>query len=148
MGSGERSTLKKLEGAARYWLGSDKPNPKAKPLAVDEEVAQALRRVGVKEEDIEVALAQEEAEEAEESLEQVDFEVHEDGWESWLFFLKVQTQWVFRGMAGDRAGLNNAAVEATMRMAGVKRARQSALLDDLQLMELAVLKADGERAQR
>lgn len=118
---------------------------------VDEEAAAALRRVGVKEADIEAALAQEvkaEVEaEAEAEPKRDDFEVYEDCWESVLFFLKVQTQWLYVGMGG-RAGLDSTAVEATMRMTGVKRAAQAALLADLQVMEREVLKADGERTDK
>ncbi len=116
-------------------------------MAVDEEAAAALRRVGVKEADIEAALAQEaEAQEAQEPDE--EFEVHEDNWQSLLFFLRVQTQWVYFGIGGSRAGLNNTAVESTMRMARVKRVDQDALLDDLQVMEREILKSDAERAAK
>lgn len=115
---------------------------------MDEEAAQALRRVGVKEEDIEAALAQEVEEETEAAPERFDFEVYEDCWEGVLLFLKVQTQWSYRGMEGQRSGLNYAAVESTMRMAGVKRVRQAGLLDDMQVMERAVLDADAERADK
>lgn len=138
MGSGDRGAVKKLSGAALHWLGVDRPP--ARPLTVDEGVADGLRRMGVSEADIEAQV------QAHSAPEPTDFEVHEDCWESVLFFLRVQTQWVCRGMDGARAGLNYAGVEAAMRMDGVKRARQSALLDDLQLMERAVLKADGEQA--
>lgn len=145
MGNGERSALKKLEGAARYWLGADK-SPAAKPIAVDEEAAQALRRVGVKEEDIEAALAQEAQAEVVPEIE--DFEVYEDCWDSAMFFLKVQTQWIFVGMGAQRMGFNNTALESTMRMAGVKRKDQAALLDDLQVIEREVMKVEGERAAK
>lgn len=114
-------------------------------MAVDEEAAEALRRVGVKEEDIEAALAQEE----EAAPEPEDFEVYEDCWDSVMFFLRVRRQWLYRGMDGQRAGLNHTAVEATMRMCGVKRAAQAALLDDLQVMECEVLKGPlSERPKR
>lgn len=140
MGVGEWGPLKKLTGAARYWLGVDKPD--ARPMTVDDGVAEGMRFFGVSEADIEAAQAAQAVPEVEDV-----FEVHEDCWESVMFFLRVQTQWVFRGMDAARSGLNNAAVEATMRMAGVKRACQNALLADLQLMELAVLKADAEKAE-
>ena len=121
-------------------------------MAVDEDAAAALRRVGVKEADIEAALAQEadaqeaDAQEAQEP--DVVFEVHEDNWQSLLFFLRVQTQWVYFGIGGSRAGLNNTAVESTMRMARVKRVDQDALLADLQVMEREILKSDAERAAK
>ena len=105
----------------------------------------------MKEADIEKALAQElEAQKEEEDKEEPDeaFEVYEDNWQSLLFFLRVQTQWVYRGLEGRRAGLNNAAVESTMRMARVKRVDQDALLADLQVMEREILKSDAERAAK
>ena len=69
-------------------------------MAVDEEAAAALRRVGVKEADIEAALAQE-ADEQEAQEPDEEFEVHEDNWQSLLFFLRVQTQWVYFGIGGE-----------------------------------------------
>lgn len=151
MGSGERGTLKKLIGAARHWLGVDKPP--AKPLAMDAGVLEGLRVFGVSEADIEAAQAHEVGEVAD----KVAFEVHEDAWESWLFYLKVQRQWVFVpvtrsvGMGGVcvdavRYSMNWPGVESVARMSGVRRARWAGLLDDLQLIEDAVLQGEAERA--
>lgn len=121
-------------------------------MQVDENVVQGLRRVGMSEEDI-AKLLDTQTEEPE----VLDFEVYEDCWESVQFFLKVQTQWIYRtsgkplGLStlvfSERAGLNNSAVESTMRMEMVPRRKQSALLADLRLMELAVLEADVEMAK-
>lgn len=110
-------------------------------MAVDDGVTAGLRRMGVSEADIE-ALQCEQA-----APPELEFEVYEDCWESVLFFLRVQTQWVYQGLDGRRAGLNNTAVESTMRMTGVRKARQGALLDDLQEMERAVLMADAQAAR-
>lgn len=115
-------------------------------MAVDEEAAQALRRVGVKEEDIDAALAQEAQAEAMPEIE--DFEVYEDCWESVRFFLTVQTQWIFAGMGAQRVGLNYPGVESGARMAGVRRSLWPGLLADLQVMENAVLEADTKRAAK
>lgn len=142
MGVGQRSTLKKLKGAARHWLGEDKPP--AKPITVDDDLAASARAFGATEEEIEA----ERKKEAQAAPEQDEFEVYEDCWESVMFFLRVQTQWVHKGMDERRAGLNNTAVESTMRMTGVKRAAQAELLEDLQVMERAVLEADAERAAK
>jgi hypothetical protein len=116
--------------------------PDANPLAVDEGVAAGLRRMGVSDEAIQ-ALVQEEPAGAQRD----DFEVYADCWDSVLFFLKVQTQWIYRGVDGHRAGLNATAVQATMQMAGVKRAHQAGLLGDLQVMELEVLATDMQTRQ-
>jgi hypothetical protein len=147
----QRSTRKKLKEAARYWAGADQP--KAAPaMRVDDNVAQGLRRFGMSEEDIAELLGTQT-----EEPEVLDFEVYEDCWESVQFYLKVQTQWTFKTvgtggglgmlMVAQRVGLNNAAVESTMRMEAVPRRKQAALLADLRVMELAVLEADVEMAK-
>lgn len=147
-----RGALKKLVGAARHWCGADQP-PDAPAAAVDENVAAGLRAMGVSAEDIAAELERQAAqtEAAEQAARplgfEADFEVHEDCWESVLFFLRVQTQWRHKGMEGRRAGLDNTAVEATMRLAGVKAKGRAALLEDLQVMEKAVLQADFEKAE-
>ncbi|WP_194720824.1 DUF1799 domain-containing protein [Noviherbaspirillum malthae] len=77
------------------------------------------------------------------------FEVWEENWESFLFFDSVRTQWVYvSGLAGGvRVGLDYGRVEATMRMEGIPRKKHKALLDDLRIMEFAVLKYDGEKTR-
>ncbi|UUZ68077.1 DUF1799 domain-containing protein [Polaromonas sp. P2-4] len=148
MGSRERGTLKKLIGAARRWAGADTPPA---PTRADPNVTEGLRRMGVSEEDIEAMLAQQqewEAEAARQSGFSEDFEIYEDNWESWLFFVTVQTQWHYaaRDMGARRVGLNYPGVESGARMAGKPRAKWPSLFADLQVMELAVLAADAEMA--
>ncbi|CAM8626993.1 Bacteriophage TLS, TfmB [Comamonadaceae bacterium] len=151
MGNSERSPHKKLIEAARYWAGADQPNA-APAIAVDDNVAQGLRRVGVSEEDIAKLTGAQEA-----AAQALDFEVYEDCWESVQFFLKVQTQWCWKtsghsaGLGSlvfsEKAGLNYPAVESVMRMEMVPRRKQAALLADLREMELAVLAAEAEIAK-
>jgi hypothetical protein len=121
----------------------DKP-PAAKSITVDDGVASGLRAMGVSEADIEAA----QAAEVTEAAPVVDgFEVYEDCWESVLFFLAVQTQWVWSsgGMgAPQREGLSYPGVESAARLGGVRRALWPALFADLRVMELAVLNAQGE----
>lgn len=150
MGVGERSTLKKLVGAARRWVGADKPG--SAPVAADANVSDGLRAMGVDEADIEAMLESQRSEEEQAARKfgcEVDFEVHEDCWETCLFFLAVQTQWGYApgGMAAQRVGLNYAGVESGMRMSGKPRRAWPDLLADLQVMELAVLQADAEMAE-
>lgn len=146
MGVGERGTLKKLTGAARRWAGADKPPA---PIQVDGNVKANLLRFGFSEESIEAVLAKEK-EAAQLSGASDDFEVYEDNWESWLFYLTVQTQWLYAagGMGpAQRVGLNYAGVESGARMSGQPRAKWPDLLGDLRVMELAVLHADAELAK-
>jgi hypothetical protein len=145
LGVGERSTLKKLEAAARYWLGVDKPT--AIPLAVDEGVADGLAVFGFTAESV----AEQQAKESVMPLRE-DFEVHEDAMDSWLFFLKVQRQWVFvpvsagMGVTAVRMGLNWPGVESMVRLSRVKSARWDGLVDDLLVIEEAVLGAEAKRS--
>lgn len=151
MGKRERRPLKKLEAAALHWLGVAKPP--AKPLTVDDGVADGLRKLGVSAEDI--AAAQEAAVEPEPD----DFEVHEDAWDAWLFFLTVQRQWVFIPMTRSvglggvvvdavRHGLNWPGIEAMARMSGTRRALWPDLFADLMVIECAVMKALAEAEKR
>lgn len=112
-------------------------------ITLDAGVAQGLRAMGVSEADI-AAEAAKYADPAGPGA--ADFEVHDDAWEAWVFFTQVQTQWVYRGLDGRRAGLCNPGVESALRMGGVRRALWPALWADMRVMELAVLEADGEMA--
>jgi hypothetical protein len=146
------SPRKKLAGAALHWLGVDRP--KARPLTVDDDVADGLRRLGVSEEQIEEALEVARADELE--AQGYDYQVHEDCWQSVLLFLRVGTQWDWlqkakpAGMGvvmwSERAGLNYSRVESALRMGGVERSEWAGLFEDLRAMEVAVLEA--EAAQR
>lgn len=111
---------------------------------MNDDLAASLQKFGMSQADIE---AQQEKEKAEARAVTHDFEVYADCWDSVRFFLRVQTQWLFAagGLGAMRMGLDNTAIEATMRMLGVKRKDQIALLDDVQLMEMAVLDVDAER---
>lgn len=79
-----------------------------------------------------------------------DFEVHADNWEAWLFFLSVQTQWVFasNGMGAQRAGLNYPGVESGARMQRIPMRRWPELFEAVHAVELAVLAADEELASK
>jgi hypothetical protein len=112
-------------------------------------VVQGLRHMGVSAADIEAEQQRQDAaalEIAKAAGYEEEFEVYEDNWDVWLFFLQVQTQWIYRfdGMHSVRSGLNNSAIESTLRMAGKARRTWPALLADLQVIELAVLAADRE----
>lgn len=146
MGIVERRTLKKLAEAARYWHGVDKPA--AQPIRLDEGVAEGLRFFGASEDDI-----RREQEAELENLPRPDFEVHEDCWESWLFFMKVQRQWRYvpvsagMGVTAERCGLNWTGIESVIRLRRVTEDKWDALLDDLLVIEDAVMKADRDSQQ-
>lgn len=76
-----------------------------------------------------------------------DCAIHEDNWESVMFFLECGTQWrVAAGLGGlVWLGLDYAGVAALMHMRRVPPARRGALLADLQIMELAALAALNAR---
>lgn len=149
MGVCERGADKKLVGAARYWLGiDDEPVPVA--LEVDESAAASMRAFGFSEEQIAQSRQGSGAGERPVNL---DYEVHDDCWDSVMFFLKLETQWTWVSVGVPmpfgvmlkpmRSGINRTCVESEMRMRGVKRKRQAALLDDLKVMEDAVLEAEA-----
>lgn len=75
-----------------------------------------------------------------------DFEVWPENWESWMFFLSVQSQWAYvsNGMEAVRVCLPANRLESEMNMRQVPRRRRVALLDDLRTVERAVLVADRE----
>lgn len=110
---------------------------------MDDEFAEGLRKLGVREADIEAEQVAAEAA----PLEAV-FEVHEDAWESWLFFLTVSRQWVYlvmnngMGSVAVRQCLNWPAIEAMARMSGVPRRQWPGLCADLLVIEEAVLVAE------
>lgn len=120
--------------------------PAKAALVVDEGVAEGLRKFGASEEDIAAELARRGGSAAE--PEEDAYEVHADAWESWLFFLKVQRQWVFApvsagmGVTSQRMSLNWSGVRALMLLSGVKSKRWADLVEDLLVIEEAVLKAE------
>lgn len=144
LGVGERGTHKKLVGAARHWAGADAP-PRA-AAAVDEGVIEGLRFFGASEEDIAREAAKRQVQEQAEA----EFEVYADCWDSLQAFLMVQTNWLYRtvGFGSQRVGLCRSAMESTLRMAGIPRLQWQALFADMRVMELAVLRADVEMAER
>lgn len=124
-------------------MGADvAPKP---AINFDDNVAAGLRTMGVCEAEIERHQGNHAVQET-----APDFEVYADNWVSVLFFLSLRTQWSFAtdGMGFvKRLGLIYPAVESAMRMRGTKRAKQLALLEDVQVMEFAALQVVEERAQ-
>jgi hypothetical protein len=71
-----------------------------------------------------------------------DFEVLPENWEAVQMFLRCQTQWRTGGMGG-LVGLDYGAVAWLLRLYRAKD--QRALLEDLQVMETAVLETMANR---
>jgi hypothetical protein len=116
---------------------------------MDANVAEGFRKFGMSEAEIE-ALQEKDREALAQAQEAADFDVYEDNEESWLFFLAVQTQWIYAsgGMGWQRMGMNFTGVESGARMAGRPRSTWPALFADLRGIEHAVLQADAERQEK
>ncbi|MBV7454304.1 DUF1799 domain-containing protein [Acidovorax sp. sif1233] len=99
--------------------------------------------------DADVEKVRQERGSAEKSVQGVEFEVWEENWELWLFFLAAQTQWNYvSGGLGPavRVGMNFTGVESVARIRGISGQQLQAWAEDLQSIELAVLQADREVA--
>ena len=103
-----------------YWLGGD---PGDKDL---EKAAQAFNIVS-----------------DDASAKGADFEVWEENWPAVEMFLRLQTQW--RVSMSGLVGLDYGAAEWLFRLYAV--AEPASLLEDLQVMEAAVLTAIAKRGE-
>ncbi len=115
---------------------------------VDEGVIEGARRLGASEQELADLQAQADAERAQAQALDV-FEVHADNWDDWLFFLSVQTQWVYAstGMGSQRTGLHYPGVESAARLQGLPRRLWPQRFEAVHAVELAVLAADAKQAQ-
>lgn len=113
---------------------------------MDEGVIEGLRRMGASAQDVEAAQAQMDADKARQA-EQDDFEVHADNMDAWMFFLSVQTQWLFAstGMGSQRVAMNYPGVESAARMQGIARRLWPELFEAVHAVELTVLAVDAKR---
>lgn len=107
-------------------------------------MAEGMRRMGASDEAIAAASAERPEEEADE--EQGFFEVYEDNWDAWEFFLRVQHQWVHAGMDRARVQLNWAGIAAWAGMALIGRRRLARQVQALEFIERAVLQEDNRIA--
>ncbi|WP_158597910.1 DUF1799 domain-containing protein [Noviherbaspirillum saxi] len=73
--------------------------------------------------------------------------VWEENWQSFQFYLMVQSQWVIvTGLTNSvRVKLDYAGIGSAMWMDGIHRRDRKALFSDLRLIESAVLEYDGEK---
>lgn len=76
-----------------------------------------------------------------------DFEVWEENWDHWLFFLQVSTQWLYAGFEGARGSLNLAGVEVVARAVGVRGKAWAEQLKALLVIEREVLEVDARRRE-
>lgn len=68
-----------------------------------------------------------------------DFEVWPEVWESCIWFLKLQRRWVFNNFTGKRIRLDDEVAMSRLKLAGIKRKTRAIIMDDLLVMEAAVL---------
>lgn len=73
-----------------------------------------------------------------------EFPIHRENVPVIEAFLALRTQWTYAGAAGQRMGLNYAALIAWVQQHARPR-RRRALIADLRVMECAVLVADKEQ---
>lgn len=139
-----RGALKKLTDAARHWvrLTTGATQKRRQSVPVDDAIEAGMRAMGATDEQVDLARAERLgaaplAESSDDS-----FEVYEDNWEDWMFFLQVQTQWLYAGLDGRRVCLNWAGIAAFATMAGLGRRRQARRAEAMGLIELAVLRED------
>lgn len=113
-------------------------------------MAEGMRRMGFGDADIARARS-ERAGGAAAAGEPDDFEVHEDCWESWQFFLQVQRLWVFLpvragfGMSAVRWCLDWTMVRSVVMLSRLPPKRWESLTDDLMTIERAVLRAEADQ---
>lgn len=111
-------------------------------VPVDEAVEAAMRAMGATDEAVAQARAERAGEQKAADEAQDAFEVYEDNWEDWMFFLRVQVQWVHAGLDGRRVCLNWAGIAAFAGMAGVRHRRLERRTEALEVIERAVLRED------
>lgn len=114
-------------------------------------MADGMRRMGFSDDDIAREKVKRSGRAEDDSEREPEaFEVHEDAWENWLFFLTVSRQWVYLVLGGGmgsqavRQCLNWPAIEALARMSGTPRRQWPGLCADLLVIEEAVLVAESE----
>ncbi|MBL8387012.1 MAG: DUF1799 domain-containing protein [Hydrogenophaga sp.] len=129
-----RGKVLNLQALAKAWAGQG-AKPKSRPLQVDEEVIELMRRAGASAEDLELArqvqAVQEEAD--------PPAEVWEDNWDSWLFFMRVAAQWVRTGWTGVRVALDWPGIEVVAKALGYRGKRWRGLVEDLLVIQAEAL---------
>jgi hypothetical protein len=100
-----------------------------------------MRRFGASEEQIAAALAKRGA--ARGDADDGAFLVEPDAWDSWLFFMSVQRQWVRVGLDARRDRMDWPAIHAVAQMQGLFQRRMAQLVADLLVIEREVLAEDG-----
>lgn len=116
-----------------------------------------MRRLGATPEDIAQAQAQLAAQDRAQAQDDAAFGVWDENWDTFLFFIALKTQWqmesltvTMHGPMGSsssrtelvRAGLPADRVESRLRLKGIRRALWTAMSEDIERMELAVLQED------
>ena len=104
-------------------------------MQIDDSVIRSLKKSGAPQEVIDAAKKKSKPNEE-------VFEVWEDNWESFLFFLDVSNQWFVESGFNEREylGLNYPSIESIIRtFQPVKKNKRQGLYRDLRTIELAAL---------
>lgn len=104
-----------------------------------------MRRYGASDEDLALA---EEVQEAQQGQTAGEFEVWEENWSHWCFFLTVQMRWVHAGMDGAKVALDFPAVEVVAKALGFRGRAWSRLVEDLLVIELTALEAWAKKREQ
>jgi hypothetical protein len=107
---------------------------------VDESTLALMRQWGAPEAEIEMARAL-----MDRHADDAPAEVWPENWDLWEFFMRVQTQWVFAGMAGVRVALRWEGIEPVAQALGWRRRRWRELVEALGVIENAVLVAEQDQ---
>lgn len=136
---------KKLIDAARHWAGSYDYSDEALGIAPDASVVEQLELASAPQDVIDEAKARADA-----ATKVEDFEVWEDCWDAWMFFLSLRGQWQHAVGMGTviRTGLPFDRVLAAMVMQPVARSARPQLFQDIKLIEGAVRMADRDIADK
>lgn len=117
-------------------------------MVVDEQLVATMRKWKASEEQVARVMA-ERAGAAPKAPEEV--EVWPENWDTWMFFLAVQTQWDYASSGLSRAykvAMNWSGVRSIACMRGVSEADQQRFVEGLAVIEHAVLDVEREKAAR
>lgn len=110
-------------------------------IRIDDDVIKGLMQANAPPEVIEAARRNSEGSDFQEC------EVWEENWQSLLFFLAIDTQWIVAPMGGY-IGLNYPSIKAVMWIQDIRKKRRKEIFADLQIIEKTILKTQAERRNK
>lgn len=106
---------------------------------IEDDTAKDMRTMGASEAEIAAWAAERDGGNGSGDTDGNTLNVWPENWPAVQLFARVITQW-HSGPIGLPTGLDYSAVEATMRMTGVKKSERATMLEDLRVMEAAALR--------